>query len=141
MSTHDKFQEGVEALAIADPRYAGAAYEFVRDAVTHTVKRQAAAAAGRRTHITGQQLLEGFRELALERFGCLAGEVLEDWGVRRTEDVGHLVFAMVGHGLLGANENDSPADFANGYDFGGAFDAPFRPSRGGKPAERPAPIA
>jgi uncharacterized repeat protein (TIGR04138 family) len=141
MSTHDKFEERVDALAAADPRYAPAAYAFVRDAVTHTVKRQTPGDAARRTHITGRQLLEGFRELALERFGCLAAEVLEDWGVRRTEDVGDLVFALVKSDLLGANENDSPADFANGYDFGEVFGAPFRPARAGRPAEHPAPIA
>ncbi len=142
MPTDEKFQRTVEALAAEDPRYAPAAYGFVREAVTHTTRQQFPDGGGRRrVHITGRQLLEGFRVLALERFGCLAAEVLDDWGIRRTEDVGALVFKLVGSGFLGATEEDSPADFADGYDFAEAFGAPFRPRRGGRPPPDFPPVA
>ena len=129
MSRDDKSDEKVAILAAADARYAAAAYALVREAVTHTAKQHKPSPGNRRHHITGRQLLEGFRVLVLERFGCLTLEVLEDWGVRRTEDVGAIVFSLVRHGLLGASEEDSPADFSDVYDFEEAFGVPFRPAR------------
>lgn len=143
MPSNDNFHDQVVALAVADGRYAVAAYEFVREAVTYTAKQLQPESGGQRRHITGRQLLEGFRALALERFGCLTIEVLEDWGLRRTDDVGTIVFSLVRHGLLGANENDSPADFVGVYEFEETFGAPFRPGASGAAAdgERPPPIA
>jgi uncharacterized repeat protein (TIGR04138 family) len=76
-------------------------------------------------HISGRELLEGIRELAIERFGPLALDVLREWGVRRTEDFGNIVFNLVNAGLLGASDEDSPRDFAGGYDFNEVFVKPF----------------
>lgn len=115
-------------VARKDGRFHPAALEFVGEAVGHTARLlQARVRDGHGKHITGRELLEGFRQLALERFGCLALEVLQDWGLRATEDVGAVVFLMVENGLLGASEEDSPADFAGGYAFIAAFGDPFRP--------------
>ena len=143
MPNDDKIHDQVAALAAADGRYAPAAYEFVREAVTYTAKQLQSETGGQHRHITGRQLLEGFRALALERFGCLAIEVLEDWQLRRTDDVGTIVFSLVHHGLLGANENDSPTDFIGVYDFAETFGAPFHPGSSGAVAgnEPPPPIA
>jgi len=143
MPSDDKFRDQVVALAVADARYAVAAYVFVREAVTYTAKQFQPANSGQRQHITGSQLLEGFRLLALERFGCLTVEVLEDWGLRHTDDVGAIVFSLVRNGLLGANENDSPTDFAGVYDFEKTFGSPFRTvsSGAGTGRERPPAIA
>ena len=143
MPSDDKFHDQVAALAVADARYAVAAYVFVREAVTYTAKQLQPASGGQRQHITGRQLLEGFRLLALERFGCLTVEVLEDWGLRHTDDVGAVVFSLVRNGLLGANENDSPTDFAGVYDFEKTFGSPFRTvsSGAGTGRERPPAIA
>ena len=68
------------------------------------------------------------RDLAIERFGVLAREVLEYWGIRRTEDVGDVVFALVDLELLAAQPNDTRDDFAGVYDFDAAFarDYPWR---------------
>ncbi len=79
-------------------------------------------------HVSGQELLDGLREFALEEFGPMAQTVLGGWGVRRTEDFGEIVFNLVEAGLLGKTDQDSRADFANGYDFDDAFRNPFRPS-------------
>ena len=143
MPSDDKFHDQVAALAVADARYAVAAYVFVREAVTYTAKHLQPESGGQRQHITGGQLLEGFRLLALERLGCLTMEVLEDWGLRHTEDVGAIVFSLVRNGLLGANENDSPSDFAGIYDFEKTFGSPFRAvsSGAGTGRERPPAIA
>jgi len=53
------------------------------------------------SHVSGQQLLEGIRDLSLQQFGPLAKTVLEHWGVTRCEDFGDIVFNMVDAGLLG----------------------------------------
>lgn len=109
-----------------DSRYRPAAYAFVSEAVTFTTAKHREEGQGRR-HISGQELLAGFRELALQRFGVLTLDVLQDWGLHRTEDVGNLVFNMVRHQVLGATDEDSPADFAAGFDFAKAFAPPVPP--------------
>lgn len=78
-------------------------------------------------HIKGQELLEGLRDYALDRYGPLAWVLLQDWGVRRCEDFGEIVFNLVDCGALGKTEDDSREDFAGGYDFETAFVAPFVP--------------
>ncbi|OPZ27788.1 MAG: hypothetical protein BWZ02_01522 [Lentisphaerae bacterium ADurb.BinA184] len=128
--SNEAFRRKVAELVAADPRFAKAAYFFVADAVTFTTKkvRDTSPEAGK--HISGRQLLDGIREYALEQFGPLALDVLDDWGVRRTEDFGAIVFKMVENQLLGASEDDSPADFVNVYDFREAFIRPFAPTAG-----------
>ncbi len=76
-------------------------------------------------NVTGRDLLEGFRDLALDRFGGLAREVLRSWGITRTGDVGSVVFNMVEAGLLQRTATDSPADYHEVFDFETALDAAF----------------
>lgn len=128
MPDASEYRQRLAALALRDGRFRPAALEFVGEAVSYTARRVQARAREHGRHISGQELLEGFRDLALERYGCLAAELLRDWGLHSSEDVGAVVFLMVNNGLLGASEEDSPADFAGGYTFAGAFQAPFRPS-------------
>jgi uncharacterized repeat protein (TIGR04138 family) len=78
-------------------------------------------------HITGQELLEGIRQFALNQFGPMAVTVLEEWGVRNSRDFGEIVFSMVEIELLAKTENDNRDDFNNGYDFTDAFRKPFWP--------------
>jgi uncharacterized repeat protein (TIGR04138 family) len=72
-------------------------------------------------------LLEGIRQYALHQFGPMAVTVFEDWGVRRSEDFGELVFNMVDIGLLAKTDEDSRADFERGFDFREALQNPFLP--------------
>jgi uncharacterized repeat protein (TIGR04138 family) len=136
MDRDEKFKATVAAIVAADLRFAPAAYEFVSQAVTYTSRKHRRENADpQRRHITGQQLLDGFRDLAKEQFGPLAENVIRDWGITRTEDVGDIVFRLVNAKLLGASENDSPADFADGYSFSDAFVRPFLPD-----PDAPAPV-
>jgi len=84
-------------------------------------------------HISGRELAGGVRDLAIERFGPMARTVLEHWGIRRTEDVGEIVFALVECGILIKRDEDSMDDFVNVFDFDQAFeqDEPGGPARGG----------
>jgi len=114
----------LEQLVAQVDRYPIEAFLFVNEAVAYTVRKT----HGERTspeqnmHVSGQQLCEGFRELALARWGMLAGTVLRRWNVRSTADIGRIVFAMVEAGLMSKTDDDSPEDFRNVYDFRAAFD-------------------
>jgi uncharacterized repeat protein (TIGR04138 family) len=73
-------------------------------------------------HVSGQELLEGVRLLAIEQFGCLAETVLATWGVHGTEDFGEIVFNLVEFDLMGKQESDTKEDFRSVYDFQEVFD-------------------
>jgi len=111
-----------------DDRYGLGAYVFVYEALDHTQRmlgRDPASPRIEDRHVSGQELLEGMRHLAIEQFGAMALGVLNTWGVHRTEDFGELVFGLVEHGLMGKTDSDSREDFAGGYDFGQAFGGPI----------------
>ena len=127
------FDEIVERIAAQDARFQRDAYYFLREALDFTQKqhnkprKSAPDAPGH--HVTGQELLDGIRRFALQQYGPMTRTVLEEWGIRRCEDFGEIVFNMVEHRLLGKTENDSRDDFKGGYEFEEAFEEPFRPVR------------
>jgi uncharacterized repeat protein (TIGR04138 family) len=112
----DDFESAYLDLAHRYGRYKPNAYRFTLDAVRHTVH-----GIGGVRHVSGKEVLGGIRELALTRFGPMAKTVFEQWGIRRTEDFGDIVFHLVEEGLLGKTESDKRSDFARGYDFEEAF--------------------
>lgn len=120
---HLKTEEILKNILAHDSRYTVEAYAFVRAGLDYTVRR-----LEKPRHVSGRELLDGIREFALAEFGPMTKTILNGWGIRRTEDVGEIVFNMVEAGLLGKTEKDSRTDFANGYDFDEAFRKPFRPA-------------
>lgn len=110
------FLETVEKIILKDPRYKYAAYQFVMAAIGYTQKK-----LNKFRHVTGQDLLEGIREYALDEFGPLTYEVFKHWGVNSTVDIGNIVFNMVDFGLMGKTEEDSLDDFKESYDFKKVF--------------------
>ncbi len=76
----------------------------------------------KRRHISGTELAQGVRCLALEQYGPMARTVLEHWGVHATEDLGRIVFDLVDCGILLKQDGDSPEDFRGVYDFEDAFE-------------------
>jgi uncharacterized repeat protein (TIGR04138 family) len=76
----------------------------------------------RKGHVTGGELLEGIRQMALELYGPMARTVFEHWGIYNTEDFGHIVFNMVNVGLMSKTKEDSINDFKDVYDFKKVFD-------------------
>lgn len=135
------FENVVEQMVAADSRYHREAYGFVRDGLDFSQKRIVREAGIRARHISGRELLDGIREYALQQFGPMALMVLEEWGIRSTDDIGRIVFNMVDFGLLAKTEKDSQKDFDGVYDFQEVFRKPFLPSaklRGLKPQPKPA---
>jgi uncharacterized repeat protein (TIGR04138 family) len=121
------FDEKVEMILAKDSRYARDAYAFVRESLDYTQKTIGKENRGQVRHITGQELLDGIRQFALNQFGPMAVTVLEEWGVHNSRDFGEIVFNMVEIELLAKTENDNRDDFNNGYDFTDAFRKPFWP--------------
>ncbi len=101
-------------------RYKANAYRFTFEAVRYAADRSYAATMEVR-HVTGREVLEGIRELALRQFGFMAKTVFLEWGVERTEDFGEIVFQLIREGILSKTDQDTPGDFARGYDFDEAF--------------------
>ena len=77
-------------------------------------------------HITGAELAEGARSLAIDRYGPMARTVLEFWGISATEDLGRLVFALVEAGVLIKQEEDTIDEFVDVFDFEEAFERRYR---------------
>jgi uncharacterized repeat protein (TIGR04138 family) len=123
---HDDLMLSLEHLNSQDGRYKSEAYLFVIQALEFTMAR-----LGRRGHVSGQELLQGFATLAKREFGPTARMVLENWGVTKTQDVGEIVFSLVGAGLLGKTEEDSIEDFADIFDFADVFDKKYEWDIGG----------
>ena len=100
-----------------NPRYTDAAYVFLLSSLQHTIER-----LDEPRHISGRELAEGCRDLAIEQYGPMARTVLEHWGVHSTEDMGDVVYALIDCGVLIRQECDSRQDFENVFDFKEAFE-------------------
>jgi uncharacterized repeat protein (TIGR04138 family) len=107
----------LERLRARHPEFHDGAYVFVLSALHYVI-----AHLPEPRHISGRELAEGVRDLALERFGPLARTVLEHWGIRATGNVGDVVFALVEAGVLIKQDEDGPEDFLGVYDFDEAFE-------------------
>jgi uncharacterized repeat protein (TIGR04138 family) len=118
------YQARLAEVVRRDPRYAYEAYEFVFAALGHTQRMlgripsdEEAASPGPQYHVSGRELVEGVRDLALREFGLMARVVFRMWGINRTDDFGEMVFNLVKENLMSKTEQDSLADFANVYDL------------------------
>ncbi len=110
--------------------YPPEAFQFVRDGLAHTVKmihgegspgEPPPPTSGPERHVSGQQLCIGLRDYAIRRYGMLARTVLDRWSVRKTDDFGKIVFAMIDAGVMRKSDDDSLTDFQDVYEFDEAF--------------------
>ena len=123
------FAEALESVVGSDPRYQRDGYIFLRDALDFTTKQQKKVKGVSVRHVSGPELLDGVRQYALKEFGPLVMTVFDSWGIRSCEDIGHMVFNLIGAGVFGKTEQDSIEDFKNVYDFEEAFAKPFAPAK------------
>lgn len=110
----------MDRIRLREPRYDERAYLFVLAALEFCQQR-----LPERRHLTGRELAEGCRDLALDRYGVLARVVLEHWGVRESSDLGEIVFTLVDLGLLMSQPTDTKDDFLGVFDFADAFDRDY----------------
>jgi uncharacterized repeat protein (TIGR04138 family) len=120
MMHHPKLAE----LVRRDPRYAYEAYEFVFAALAHTQKllgRAVPEEGGEEPspshHVSGGELLEGIRDLALREYGLMARAVFHRWGIDRTDDFGEIIFNLVEASLMSKTPSDARRDFHNVFDL------------------------
>jgi len=127
------FHAGLAELVRRDHRFAYEAYEFLYEALNHTQKMLGRLPAGevpeeaqRQHHVSGQELLDGIRDLALREFGLMARTVFHMWGIERTGDFGDIVFNLVEAGLMNKTDEDTRQDFHDVYDLDQALVQGYR---------------
>jgi len=122
-------------LLQSDPRYKLEAYQFVRDALAyaqdelkmgHKAQPEDPEEMPVEAHLTGQQLCEASRQLAIQQFGLMARVVLNNWGVQATGDFGNIVYNLIQIGMMRKSDADRREDFDSVYDFEEAFERQFK---------------
>lgn len=130
--------------------YPPEAFDFVRGGLAHTVDRVHTHARQQldggmgmtagdpdSNHVTGQQLCLGLRDFAIEQYGMLAPVVLRHWNIRRTDDFGRIVYAMIEGGVMSKTAEDSLDDFCGVFEFDEAFSpSQLQPRIGGRARSR-----
>ena len=106
----------IENLAERKGRFRPEAYFWLLRALEYTRRH-----LKRSGHVSGQELLEGARQLALEEYGPMAYEVFRHWGWSSTRDLGLVVFDLVEEKLLSKEDQDTLEDFGDGFDFRRTF--------------------
>lgn len=122
----------IELICKEDPRFDRKAYAFLRQALDHTVKdlrKRQPERSAKSQHVSGQELLLGIRDFALEQYGPLAKTVLNSWGITRCSDFGDMVFNLIDYNVFSKTESDRREDFGEIYDFDDVFVKPFAPRR------------
>ena len=119
MEEIDFTSDSFEDVVAKDSRYDARAYALLTDVVHYLSGED-----GR--HVSGEDILDEFRERALDQYGPLTYTVLTEWGVRCTEDVGEMMFNLTESGRIRKDEDDTPESFSGGYDFKEAFLGPYQ---------------
>ena len=142
MACSMSLRDQLPRIIAGDPRYTIEGYAFVLEALHHArhhklkalarFRDQAGTASpgdkarprrsrGQRSpqsgHVTGRELCEAVRKLALRQYGLLAVTVLGHWGIRSTSEIGDIVYNMIATGDLEKTPSDSRSDFDNLFDF------------------------
>ncbi len=92
------------------------AYLFALEALEQAMQSQTTP-----KHITGKDLLDWIVLLGREKYGPMAPDVFNSWGVHNTLDFGRIVFHLVDKDLLRKREEDTLTDFLDKFDFEETF--------------------
>ncbi len=120
---NDEEKQSMEEVILSEGRYPPEAYGFLHEGLSHAAKKVHGVPAAQtgEHHVTGQEICEALRELAIERWGMMAKTVLEKWNIRATTDFGNMVYLMIEHGFMHKTEDDFIEDFRDVFDFHKAF--------------------
>lgn len=116
MSNNRDLLDEIHRMAREQGPYPADAYLFLFQALDRTID-----ALGEERHVSGEELMEGVRRLAIDLFGPLTLMVFNHWNVRATDDFGRMVFRLVDRGLLRKTDSDRYEDFVGVYDMQEAF--------------------
>jgi uncharacterized repeat protein (TIGR04138 family) len=113
-------------------KYSPEAYRFVDQALRHTQRNLRRVPETpdedfneEEAHISGVELLDGIRDLALREFGLMTIPVFRQWGVRKTDDFGRIVFDFIEKGAMRKTDRDQLSDFVGVYEFDEVFDRDY----------------
>ncbi|MBK1791106.1 Minf_1886 family protein [Persicirhabdus sediminis] len=121
------FEDAVIELCMRQRLFNPGAYMFLKDALDHTVEKAQEQSEGPARHVSAEELMLGWRDLALEKFGPMASTMMREWGVSKCSDIGVMVFALIEAKIFGKQDSDNQADFIELYNFDDAFRGPFLP--------------
>ena len=119
----------IRAIVAKDPRFEINAYLFVQETLDIAIKeipRGNLVDGERPVHVGAKEWLAAFRKYALSEFGPLARDVLEEWGLNSTADVGEIVAHLVDAGVIARQEEDSYEQFKDVFSFKEAFEDPYQ---------------
>ncbi len=124
-----QFEQSVISILKRDNRFDPHAYFFLKDALDFTLKRIAESNGGEQRHVTGPELLAGYRDYALEQFGPMAATLMTEWSIRKCQDVGDMVFLLIEEQVFGKQDSDKKEDFSEAFDFQASLEEPFLPKK------------
>jgi len=121
-------KKSIEEIAKLDGRYSLRAFEFVHEGLGRTVKKNYDDETENQGphHVTGKQLCLSLADLAADKWGYLAGVVLNQLGIKSTYDFGSIVYLLVEHKWMYARPQDSIDEFKDVYDFRQVFEKNFQ---------------
>ena len=122
-------RDDLAGVLACDSRFPIQAYVFIFETIEFTKRlkdrSKLRSTKGKKTptkkHITGQELCEGARRLALRDYGLMAETVLAQWGLRSTSHLGDVVYNLIASGDLEKTPTDQRSDFNDVYHFPTAF--------------------
>lgn len=85
-----------------DTRYRLGGYEFVLNGMEFYLT-----SLGEKRHVSGQELTKGLLLFAQKQFGPIAETVLQYWGIERSDDLGNIVYNLIGLGIMSKQPEDS----------------------------------
>ena len=103
-----------------DGRYDARAYALLMDVVCRLGGEK------HDGHMSGEEILDEFRERALDQYGPMTYCVLTEWGLRSCEDIGEMMFNLTEAHRVSKDENDTAESFSGGYDFEETFLGPYQ---------------
>jgi len=117
MEEIDFERDGFEDIVAKDGRYEARAYALLMDVIHYLSEGE--------KHFSGEDILDEFKERALDQYGPMTYTVLTEWGLKDCTDIGEMMFNLAEGRRVDKDENDTPESFANGYDFRETFLGPY----------------
>jgi uncharacterized repeat protein (TIGR04138 family) len=120
----DDVPEKMLRIIEGDGRYPVDAYKFLHEGLEWAVRKRHGSREGSEEsfHVTGEEICQGLRDLAINRWGMLARTVLAKWGIGASIDFGNMVYLLINEGVWNKTADDSIEDFRDVFDFETAFD-------------------
>jgi uncharacterized repeat protein (TIGR04138 family) len=95
-----------------DSRYKLGAYLFTLSGLEFYLTQ-----LGEKRHVRGQELSIGLLTFAHKQFGPFARSVFRHWGINASDDIGNIVYNLIGIGVMSKQPDDRIEDFHKVTDF------------------------